>query len=259
MLDSAQALLEAYGVRTVSRIIRARSAGPAIVEDAIGRSRGDHRRRGTAPSRPQREADLRAHRRLRLEAQPDPRARGSRPTGRVITRVFAVVLVVLGVGGDRPHGPRGRGGRAGPAPRRHARARRGACGCTFLAADGTEAARPATRPRRPVAGCGRLRGDRFLALLRPRHHRALRPRLHAVGPPARRRALPARGALVRGGDDGDSRDRWSRDLRAPRVQRPARLSRRLGALPRLPDRDRARRPLRPPLPRARARLGVADG
>ena len=37
VLDSAQALLEAYGVRTVSRIIRARSAGPAIVEDAIGR------------------------------------------------------------------------------------------------------------------------------------------------------------------------------------------------------------------------------
>jgi basic amino acid/polyamine antiporter, APA family len=38
VLDSAQALLEAYGVRTVSRIIRARSAGPAIVEDARGRN-----------------------------------------------------------------------------------------------------------------------------------------------------------------------------------------------------------------------------
>jgi basic amino acid/polyamine antiporter, APA family len=37
ILDSAQALLEAYGVRTVSRMIRARSAGPAIVEDAVGR------------------------------------------------------------------------------------------------------------------------------------------------------------------------------------------------------------------------------
>jgi APA family basic amino acid/polyamine antiporter len=37
ILDSAQALLEAYGVRTVSRLIRARSAGPAIVEDAVGR------------------------------------------------------------------------------------------------------------------------------------------------------------------------------------------------------------------------------
>ncbi|MGH2920792.1 MAG: amino acid permease [Gaiellaceae bacterium] len=37
VLDDAQALLEAYGVRTVTRIIRARSAGPAIVEDALGR------------------------------------------------------------------------------------------------------------------------------------------------------------------------------------------------------------------------------
>jgi basic amino acid/polyamine antiporter, APA family len=37
ILDSAQALLEAYGVRTASRVIRARSAGPAIVEDAVGR------------------------------------------------------------------------------------------------------------------------------------------------------------------------------------------------------------------------------
>jgi APA family basic amino acid/polyamine antiporter len=37
ILDSAQALLEAYGVRTFSRVIRARSAGQAIVEDAVGR------------------------------------------------------------------------------------------------------------------------------------------------------------------------------------------------------------------------------
>jgi basic amino acid/polyamine antiporter, APA family len=37
VLDDAQALLDAYGVRTVTRIIRARSAGPAIVEDALGR------------------------------------------------------------------------------------------------------------------------------------------------------------------------------------------------------------------------------
>src|SRR3712207_8264203 len=36
-----------------------------------------------------------------------------------------------------------------------------------------------------------------------------------------------------------SRDRRRRDLRPPRVQRPRRLRHRLGALPRLPDRDRA--------------------
>jgi basic amino acid/polyamine antiporter, APA family len=37
VLDSAEALLDAYGVRTVTRVIRARAAGPAIVEDALAR------------------------------------------------------------------------------------------------------------------------------------------------------------------------------------------------------------------------------
>jgi APA family basic amino acid/polyamine antiporter len=37
VLDDAQALLEPYGVRTLTRVMRARSAGPAIVEDALGR------------------------------------------------------------------------------------------------------------------------------------------------------------------------------------------------------------------------------
>jgi basic amino acid/polyamine antiporter, APA family len=37
VLDSAQALLETYGVRTVTRVIRARAAGSAIVEDALAR------------------------------------------------------------------------------------------------------------------------------------------------------------------------------------------------------------------------------
>jgi basic amino acid/polyamine antiporter, APA family len=34
VLDSAQAFLESYGVRAVTRLVRARSAGPAIVEEA---------------------------------------------------------------------------------------------------------------------------------------------------------------------------------------------------------------------------------
>ncbi|HYZ19733.1 MAG TPA: universal stress protein [Gaiellaceae bacterium] len=38
VLDSAQALLEGYGVRTVTRLVRARSAGPAIVEEADRRN-----------------------------------------------------------------------------------------------------------------------------------------------------------------------------------------------------------------------------
>jgi basic amino acid/polyamine antiporter, APA family len=38
VLDSAQAFLENYGVRAVTRLVRARSAGPAIVEEAESRS-----------------------------------------------------------------------------------------------------------------------------------------------------------------------------------------------------------------------------
>jgi basic amino acid/polyamine antiporter, APA family len=37
VLDDAAAALERYGVRTVTRVVRARSAGPAIVEDAMTR------------------------------------------------------------------------------------------------------------------------------------------------------------------------------------------------------------------------------
>ena len=37
VLDRAEALLESYGVRTVTRVIRARAAGAAIVEDALAR------------------------------------------------------------------------------------------------------------------------------------------------------------------------------------------------------------------------------
>ncbi len=37
VLDGAEALLATYGVRTVTRVTRARAAGPAIVEDALAR------------------------------------------------------------------------------------------------------------------------------------------------------------------------------------------------------------------------------
>jgi basic amino acid/polyamine antiporter, APA family len=55
VLDDAQALLESYGVRAVGRLVRARSAGPAIVEEAVRRnaelivvgSPRRHGRRGT--------------------------------------------------------------------------------------------------------------------------------------------------------------------------------------------------------------------
>ena len=38
LLDEARAFVEAYGVRAVPRLVRARRAGPAIVEEAAGRS-----------------------------------------------------------------------------------------------------------------------------------------------------------------------------------------------------------------------------
>jgi APA family basic amino acid/polyamine antiporter len=38
LLDDAQALVESYGVRAVTRLVRARKAGPAIVDDARRRS-----------------------------------------------------------------------------------------------------------------------------------------------------------------------------------------------------------------------------
>jgi APA family basic amino acid/polyamine antiporter len=38
LLDDAQALVESYGVRAVTRLLRARKAGPAIVEEARRRN-----------------------------------------------------------------------------------------------------------------------------------------------------------------------------------------------------------------------------
>ena len=87
--------------------------------------------------------------------------------------------------------------------------------------------------------------------------RAVRARPDAVGAARRRDAVPARRALLRGGHRGDPRDRRRGDVRPPRVQRPRRLPDRLGAVPRLPDRDRALRAVRAALLRARGRLGAA--
>ena len=66
---------------------------------------------------------------------------------------------------------------------------------------------------------------------------------------ARRRALPGRLALLRRGHGRDPGDGRRRHLRPPRVQRPRRLPDRLGALPRLPDRDRPLGALPAALPR----------
>ena len=86
--------------------------------------------------------------------------------------------------------------------------------------------------------------------------------LHALGLTpevlrARRRALPGRRALVRRGHDRDPGDRRRRHVRPPRVQRPRRLPHRLGALPRLPDRDRALGAFPAALPRRGDAVGLA--
>ena len=61
--------------------------------------------------------------------------------------------------------------------------------------------------------------------------------------------------LVRGGSGRDPGDRRRSHVRQAGVQRPARLRHRLGAVPRLPDRRRARRPVHAALRRHRGRLG----
>ncbi len=68
----------------------------------------------------------------------------------------------------------------------------------------------------------------------------------------------ARLALVCGGHHGDPRDGRRRHAGPPRFQRPDRLPDRLGAAPRLRDRDRARCALRAALLRPRGGLGAAD-
>ena len=55
LLDDAQALLEEYGVRVVSRLVRARSTPRAIVDEAVARERRADRRR-CAAERPARVA-----------------------------------------------------------------------------------------------------------------------------------------------------------------------------------------------------------
>ena len=74
LLDDAQALVESYGVRAITRLVRARSAGPAIVEEARRRNAelvvlGAPRRRSRGRRR-----HLRHDRRLRPARGAVPRA-----------------------------------------------------------------------------------------------------------------------------------------------------------------------------------------
>src|SRR5205807_2698886 len=112
---------------------------------------------------------------------------------------------------------------------------------------GAKAPTFAARSRRACAVLDRLRRDRLLDLLRARDHCLPRARLYTGCPAAHGRALPARLALLCGRHGRDPRDRWRGDVRPDRLQRLLGLRHRLGALSRLPDRDRALRALRPAL------------
>ena len=103
LLDDAQALVESYGVRAVTRLLRARRAGPAIVEEA--------RRRNAelvvlgAPRRAVggRRALFGEHRRLRparvAVSRPDRQRQGGGMTSlrQRSTVALSVLLVALGL------------------------------------------------------------------------------------------------------------------------------------------------------------------
>ena len=79
LLDEARAVAAPYGVRVVERVVRARNAGAAIVEEAERRGAeiivlGS--RRGERPP-----GDLRRHGRLRAQARPVPRDGRGGPEG----------------------------------------------------------------------------------------------------------------------------------------------------------------------------------
>ena len=159
---------------------------------------------------------------------------------RLLRALLALVIVALGVALLVRHARRTAAARSGSCSGRSSSPRAaGASTSVRRPLGGAQAPRPAPRARRALALLGRLRRDRLLDLLRARDHRAARRRLHAARAARRRACSSCRRALLRRGDLGAARDRRRGDLRPPRRQRPRRLHDRLGALPRLPDRDRA--------------------
>ena len=100
-LDDAQALVESYGVNAVTRLVRARSAGPAIVEEVRSAKRGARRHRSVQAVRRPR-LGLRAGGRLRAQEQPGAGDGGRGEEGGVrahsaMTLVFSLLMIGLGV------------------------------------------------------------------------------------------------------------------------------------------------------------------
>ena len=257
ILDEARALVEATACGW-SSASRARRAGPGGRGGGRAPGRRADRRRSVARRSCAAAADV------RQDSGLHPRKRARRaslsPPGsgrhRSRWRDPRRLLMVLGIGSSSDE--RGLGGGLGlllgvllvvaGAFRLYLRA-----GCAWLGSS-----RSPARPRDALARRGRLRRDRLVALLRARGRRAP---ARSGSPPGCCSASALLFLLVAlSYAEGTRRCRrpGGGHIRAARVQRPAGLLHRLGALPRLPDRDRARRVLRAALPRARARLGLAD-
>ena len=261
-LDEARAIGDSYGVSVIPRLLRGRSAGAAIVEEAerrgteiivIGAPRKDIGRRKravfghtvdyvlkNAPCRVMVTASTEAGVKLYRERRRRARARPSSGIGVALLAVTAAngggvlgfmlggLFVALGVG-------------------RLTLLRRGR---PLMARKLRGFQRVLDAPALFSVAYGEIASSLYFALgIVAAYALGLTPARAA----RRRRLLPDRLALVRGGDGGDPGDGRRGHLRPARVQRPRRLPDRLGALPRLPDRDRALDALPAALPRRRAR------
>ena len=102
LLDDAQALVESYGVRAVTRLLRARKAGPAIVEEARRRNAELVLLGAPRQAIAGRRSALRRHRRLRPAGSAVSGAdrggeAGGMNTRRRGTAAISALLVVLGL------------------------------------------------------------------------------------------------------------------------------------------------------------------
>ena len=105
LLDEARAIGQSYGVRVVPRLIRARSFGRAVIEEARGPPLGDHRRRRRAEPAPPPADGVQRDRRVHPQARALPRARGRRDSVRRRARERACRARRQALKGGNDEGP----------------------------------------------------------------------------------------------------------------------------------------------------------
>ena len=191
---------------------------------------------------------------------PGARRCGQEVEGRVnLTVVLSLLLIALGAAAIDPYAPARRGRRARPPARSAADRRRARHASTSPGgrSDG-RASSGLERVLGPTAlaavAYGEVGSSLYFALgIVALYALGLTPLvLLVVGA-----LFLLVAALLRGGRGCDPGDRRRRHVRQARVQRPARLRDGLGAVPRLPDRRRARGPLHAALHRHRRSAGTA--